>query len=147
MNASGSGSVLLAGGGTAGHTSPLIATGLELRRLSPGIAVTALGTARGLETSVVPAAGLELELIPPVPMPRSPGKDLVLVGPRLAQAVTATVNLNVEQRLEVFDVLVVNAEQRFQAFGRKLDLLQLMNLSPDWIDDGLWVQETKTLFA
>jgi len=61
--------------------------------------------------------------------------------------VTATVNLNVEQRLEVFDVLVVNAEQRFQAFGRKLDLLQLMNLSPDWIDDGLWVQETKTLFA
>jgi len=22
-----------------------------------------------------------------------------------------------------------------------------MNLSPDWIDDGLWVQETKTLFA
>ena len=93
MNASGSGSVLLAGGGTAGHTSPLIATGLELRRLSPGIAVTALGTARGLETSVVPAAGLELELIPPVPMPRSPGRDLVLVGPRLTQAVTATVKL------------------------------------------------------
>jgi UDP-N-acetylglucosamine--N-acetylmuramyl-(pentapeptide) pyrophosphoryl-undecaprenol N-acetylglucosamine transferase len=93
MNTSGSGSVLLAGGGTAGHTSPLIATGLELRRLSPGLAVTALGTARGLETTVVPAAGLELELIPPVPMPRRAGKDLVLVGPRLAQAVRATINL------------------------------------------------------
>jgi UDP-N-acetylglucosamine--N-acetylmuramyl-(pentapeptide) pyrophosphoryl-undecaprenol N-acetylglucosamine transferase len=93
MNISASGSVVLAGGGSAGHTSPLIATGLELRRLSPELAVTALGTARGLETAVVPAAGLELELIPPVPMPRRVGKDLVLVGPRLVQAVTATVRL------------------------------------------------------
>ena len=93
MNGSASGSVVLAGGGSAGHTSPLIATGLELRRLSPELAVTALGTARGLETTVVPAAGLELELIPPVPMPRRVGKDLVLVGPRLVQAVIATVRL------------------------------------------------------
>lgn len=93
MNRSASGSVVLAGGGSAGHTSPLIATGLELRRLSPELAVTALGTARGLETAVVPAAGLELELIPPVPMPRRVGKDLVLLGPRLVQAVTATVRL------------------------------------------------------
>jgi UDP-N-acetylglucosamine--N-acetylmuramyl-(pentapeptide) pyrophosphoryl-undecaprenol N-acetylglucosamine transferase len=88
-----SGSVVLAGGGTAGHTSPLIATGLELRRLSPGVTLTALGTARGLETTVVPAAGLDLELIPPVPMPRRFGKDLVLLGPRLVAAVRATIRL------------------------------------------------------
>ena len=93
QSAARSGSVVLAGGGTAGHTSPLIATGLELLRLRPGLALTALGTARGLETTVVPAAGLELELIPPVPMPRRVGKDLVLVGPRLLQAVQATVRL------------------------------------------------------
>jgi UDP-N-acetylglucosamine--N-acetylmuramyl-(pentapeptide) pyrophosphoryl-undecaprenol N-acetylglucosamine transferase len=92
-SAAGSGSVVLAGGGTAGHTSPLIATGLELLRLSPGLTLTALGTARGLETTVVPAAGLALELIPPVPMPRRVGRDLVLVGPRLLQAVQATVRL------------------------------------------------------
>ena len=88
-----SGSVVLAGGGTAGHTSPLIVTGLELRRLSPEVTLTALGTARGLETTVVPAAGLDLELIPPVPMPRRVGKDLALVGPRLVEAVRATVRL------------------------------------------------------
>ncbi len=93
MNSPSSPSVVLAGGGTAGHTSPLIATGLELRRLSPGIALTALGTARGLETAVVPEAGLDLELIPPVPMPRRVSKDLALVGPRLVQAITATVRL------------------------------------------------------
>ena len=93
MNQSASGSVVLAGGGTAGHTSPLIATGLELRRLSPGLELTALGTPRGLETTVVPAAGLELELIPPVPMPRRVGTDLLLLGPRLLEAVHATVGL------------------------------------------------------
>ena len=49
--------VLLAGGGSAGHTSPLLATADALRRLDPGIEVTALGTPRGLETRVVPEAG------------------------------------------------------------------------------------------
>ena len=49
--------ILLAGGGSAGHTSPLLATADALRRLEPGVEVTALGTARGLETRVVPAAG------------------------------------------------------------------------------------------
>jgi hypothetical protein len=44
--------------------------------------------------------------------------------------VSAPVDLNIEQRLEVFDVLVVNAEQRFQALWWKLDLLQLTVLSP-----------------
>ena len=49
--------------------------------------MTAVGTARGLETTVVPAAGLTLELIPPVPLPRKPGKDLLLVPSRLGRAV------------------------------------------------------------
>ena len=43
-------SVVLAGGGTAGHTSPLIATAHELAEQHPGIRITALGTERGLET-------------------------------------------------------------------------------------------------
>ncbi|MFP5283047.1 MAG: undecaprenyldiphospho-muramoylpentapeptide beta-N-acetylglucosaminyltransferase [Actinomycetes bacterium] len=81
--------MLLAGGGTAGHTSPLIATAAELRRLHPEVELTAVGTPRGLETTVVPAAGLPLELIPPVPMPRRPGSDLVKVPARLLGAVRA----------------------------------------------------------
>lgn len=84
-------SIVLAGGGSAGHTSPLIATALELRRLRPDARLTAVGTARGLETRVVPAAGLPLELIPPVPVPRRPSVDLALVGPRLWRAIAAAV--------------------------------------------------------
>lgn len=80
-------SVVLAGGGTAGHTSPLIATAAEITRLAPEARVTAVGTARGLETTVIPAAGLTLELIPPVPLPRRPGTDLLRVPVRLGEAV------------------------------------------------------------
>src|SRR3990170_4497049 len=82
--------VLLAGGGTAGHTSPLLATADALRRLEPDVEITCLGTARGLETRVVPEAGYPLELIPPVPLPRKPGADLLKVPMRLRGAVRAT---------------------------------------------------------
>ena len=82
--------VLLAGGGTAGHTSPLIATADALRRRDGSVEVTCLGTPRGLETRVVPEAGYPLELIPPVPLPRRPGVDLLKVPARLRGAVRAT---------------------------------------------------------
>jgi UDP-N-acetylglucosamine--N-acetylmuramyl-(pentapeptide) pyrophosphoryl-undecaprenol N-acetylglucosamine transferase len=86
---------LLAGGGTAGHTSPLIATADALRRLDESVEITCLGTPRGLENRVVPEAGYPLELIPPVPLPRKPSADLLRVPGRLRQAVRTT--------LEVFD--------------------------------------------
>ncbi len=82
--------ILLAGGGTAGHTSPLIATADALRRLDPSVEITCLGTPRGLENRVIPEAGYPLELIPPVPLPRRPGVDLVKVPARLRGAVRAT---------------------------------------------------------
>jgi len=82
--------VLLAGGGTAGHTSPLLATADALRRLEPDVEITCLGTPRGLENKVVPEAGYPLELIPPVPLPRRPGADLAKVPARLRAAVRQT---------------------------------------------------------
>jgi UDP-N-acetylglucosamine--N-acetylmuramyl-(pentapeptide) pyrophosphoryl-undecaprenol N-acetylglucosamine transferase len=83
-------SIVLAGGGTAGHTSPLIATADALRRHDPeSIEITAMGTARGLETRVVPEAGYRLELIPPVPLPRKPSPALLAVPGRMWSAVAA----------------------------------------------------------
>jgi UDP-N-acetylglucosamine--N-acetylmuramyl-(pentapeptide) pyrophosphoryl-undecaprenol N-acetylglucosamine transferase len=81
--------VLLAGGGTTGHIAPALATADALRRIDPQVAVTALGTARGLETRLVPAAGYPLELIPPVPLPRRLQAALLAVPARLAGAVRA----------------------------------------------------------
>jgi UDP-N-acetylglucosamine--N-acetylmuramyl-(pentapeptide) pyrophosphoryl-undecaprenol N-acetylglucosamine transferase len=82
--------ILLAGGGTAGHTSPLLATAEALRRLDPDVEITCLGTPRGLENQVIPAAGYPLELIPPVPLPRRPGLELARVPTRLRAAVRRT---------------------------------------------------------
>ncbi len=85
--------VLMAGGGTAGHTSPLLATADALRRLEPATEVTALGTPRGLEVRVVPEAGYPLELVPPVPLPRRPNADLLRLPKNLRAAVTAALEV------------------------------------------------------
>jgi UDP-N-acetylglucosamine--N-acetylmuramyl-(pentapeptide) pyrophosphoryl-undecaprenol N-acetylglucosamine transferase len=82
--------VVLAGGGTAGHIEPALALADALRRDDPAVGITALGTARGLESSLVPARGYHLELIPAVPLPRRPGADLLRLPRNLAAAVRRT---------------------------------------------------------
>lgn len=82
--------VLLAGGGTAGHTSPLLATAAALRELDPTVEITCLGTPRGLEVTLIPAAGYALELVPPVPLPRKIGVDLLRVPGKLRRTIGAT---------------------------------------------------------
>ena len=54
--------VLIAGGGTGGHVIPALAIARELRN-AHGAEVRFVGTARGLETRLVPEAGFPLELI------------------------------------------------------------------------------------
>ncbi len=54
--------VLIAGGGTGGHVIPALAIARELHD-AHGAEVRFVGTARGLETRLVPEAGFPLELI------------------------------------------------------------------------------------
>lgn len=93
--------VVLAGGGTAGHIEPALALADALRRRDPGIGITALGTERGLDTRLVPARGYDLALIPPVPIPRRPGVDLLRVPARLRAAVRAAADVLREQKADV----------------------------------------------
>ena len=81
-------SVVVAGGGTAGHIEPAMNLADHLRDSGP-IRITALGTQKGLETRLVPARGYPLELIPPVPLPRKPSKDLFTLPARVRAAVSA----------------------------------------------------------
>ncbi|WP_372477399.1 undecaprenyldiphospho-muramoylpentapeptide beta-N-acetylglucosaminyltransferase [Nocardia australiensis] len=83
-------SVIVAGGGTAGHIEPALAVADALRRLDDSIRVTALGTERGLETRLVPERGYPLELIPPVPLPRKPTADLLRLPGRVRASVART---------------------------------------------------------
>ena len=61
-----------------------------VRALLPDAAVTALGTPKGLEGRLVPERGYPLEMIPPVPLPRKPGKDLAKLPFTLTGAVRRT---------------------------------------------------------
>ena len=83
-------SVLIAGGGTAGHIEPAMNTADALRALQPDIRIVALGTPKGLENTLVPQRGYELALVPPVPLPRKPSLDLVKLPGRLRSAVKQT---------------------------------------------------------
>jgi UDP-N-acetylglucosamine--N-acetylmuramyl-(pentapeptide) pyrophosphoryl-undecaprenol N-acetylglucosamine transferase len=86
-------SVVLAGGGTGGHIEPMLALADALRRRGGDagpIRITCLGTARGMETRLVPARGYDLRLIPPVPFPRRPTVDLLRVPSRVWRAVSET---------------------------------------------------------
>nr|WP_102142692.1 undecaprenyldiphospho-muramoylpentapeptide beta-N-acetylglucosaminyltransferase [Mycobacterium sp. QGD 101] len=83
-------SVVLAGGGTAGHVEPAMAVADALRSLDPSVRITALGTHRGLETRLVPERGYDLELITPVPLPRKLSADLARLPLRVRQAVRQT---------------------------------------------------------
>ena len=77
--------IVLAGGGTSGHVNPLLSTALELR--SRGYDVVALGTSRGLETTLVPAAGVELVTIERVPLPRKPSLQFFSLPGRMKRAI------------------------------------------------------------
>jgi UDP-N-acetylglucosamine--N-acetylmuramyl-(pentapeptide) pyrophosphoryl-undecaprenol N-acetylglucosamine transferase len=55
--------VIIAAGGTGGHIFPGIAIAHEIMRRDPSAGILFVGTARGLESKIVPRAGFDLELI------------------------------------------------------------------------------------
>lgn len=81
--------IVIAGGHSAGHIEPAMNLADAILRCEPAAEVTALGTVRGLDTALIPARGHRLELIPPVPLPRSPGLELLSTPRRLRAAVRA----------------------------------------------------------
>ena len=79
--------VVVAGGHSAGHIEPMLNFADALRRLEPTAEITALGTVRGLDTRLIPARGYPLELIPPVPLPRTVNRALLQTPGRLRDSV------------------------------------------------------------
>jgi UDP-N-acetylglucosamine--N-acetylmuramyl-(pentapeptide) pyrophosphoryl-undecaprenol N-acetylglucosamine transferase len=81
--------VVVAGGHSAGHIEPAMNLADAVRRLAPTAEITAFGTVRGLDTTLIPARGYPLELIPPVPLPRELNRALLRTPGRLRDAVLA----------------------------------------------------------
>lgn len=78
---------LFAGGGTAGHVNPLLATADRLREREPDAVILVLGTAEGLEARLVPERGYELLTVPKLPFPRRPNSDALRFPGRWRAAV------------------------------------------------------------
>ncbi len=82
-------SIVVAGGGTAGHIEPAMNLADAVRRLEPTAQITALGTPKGLDTTLIPARGYPLELVPPVPLPRQLNRALLRTPGNVRAAVAA----------------------------------------------------------
>ena len=92
---------LFAGGGTAGHVNPLLATADRLREREPDAEVLVLGTAEGLEARLVPERGYELVIVPKLPFPRRPNADALRFPGRWRASVAGVRSVLRERRVDV----------------------------------------------
>ena len=85
--------VVLAGGGTAGHIEPALAVGREWMKNHPTDKCIFLGTKSGLEVTLVPAAGFELNTIPRVRISRTPSVSWLRVPLDLFTSVLSSIKI------------------------------------------------------
>ncbi len=94
-------SYLFAGGGTAGHVNPLLATADRVRERDPGAEILVLGTVEGLESRLVPARGYDLVTVDRLPFPRRPGRTMLEFPGRFAAVVRRIREVIVEHGVDV----------------------------------------------
>ncbi len=92
---------LFAGGGTAGHVNPLLATADRLREREPDAQVLVVGTVEGLESRLVPERGYELLTIPRLPFPRRLNADALRFPKRWCAAVAQVREMLREREVDV----------------------------------------------
>ncbi|MHB8511220.1 MAG: undecaprenyldiphospho-muramoylpentapeptide beta-N-acetylglucosaminyltransferase [Actinomycetota bacterium] len=82
-------SIVIAGGGTGGHVFPGLALAEALTGLDPDVRVAFIGTARGMEKTLIPKAGFDLDLIDVLPYAKTIGPKRFLAP---ASALRATLD-------------------------------------------------------
>ena len=79
--------IVFAGGGTAGHVEPALSVAEQWMKENPEDKCIFIGTAHGLETTLVPAAGFTLRTIKRVVLNRKVSPSALLLPFNLFQAV------------------------------------------------------------
>ncbi|MFZ4107597.1 MAG: UDP-N-acetylglucosamine--N-acetylmuramyl-(pentapeptide) pyrophosphoryl-undecaprenol N-acetylglucosamine transferase [Candidatus Planktophila sp.] len=85
--------VVLAGGGTAGHIEPALAVARIWKAAHPEDDIIFLGTRTGLENTLVPASGFTLTLIPKIAISRRPSLSWIKVPMDLINSVKASYSI------------------------------------------------------
>ena len=55
--------IVMTGGGTGGHVNPALQIAREVRRLDPDAQISFIGTKRGIESTLVPKEGFEIDFV------------------------------------------------------------------------------------
>ena len=85
--------LVLAGAGTAGHIEPALAVADAWRSENPNCEFEFVGTATGLENTLVTKAGYKLTAIPKVTLPRSISFALLTAPLKFGQALTRSLKI------------------------------------------------------
>ncbi|MEO0015632.1 MAG: hypothetical protein RL589_113 [Actinomycetota bacterium] len=85
--------VVLAGGGTAGHVEPALAVARQWMKSHPTDTCIFLGTKSGLENSLVPPAGFQLRTIPKVKISRTPSPSWLRIPFDLIASIAASITV------------------------------------------------------
>ncbi|MCX4712640.1 UDP-N-acetylglucosamine--N-acetylmuramyl-(pentapeptide) pyrophosphoryl-undecaprenol N-acetylglucosamine transferase [Streptomyces griseus] len=79
-------SVVIGAGGTGGHIYPGLALADALRRAAPDAVISFIGTERGLETTLIPAAGYRLHTVDMIPFDPALGAKRFLLPAALLRS-------------------------------------------------------------
>ena len=82
-------SIVFAGGGTAGHIEPALAVAREWKVQNPNDEILFLGTAQGLENTLIPAAGFDIAHMPKVKISRKPSLTWIRIPVDLVASIKA----------------------------------------------------------
>ena len=125
--------IVLAGGGTAGHIQPALAVAREWKRNHPQDRIVFLGTESGLEKTLVPAAGFELALITRVRVPRSISLGWLKVPSTLRTSIAETRSILADADLLIGFGGYVCAPAYLAAHGLHLPIvIHEANAKPGW---------------
>lgn len=125
--------VVLAGGGTAGHIQPALAVARHWRQVNPQDRIIFLGTSSGLERTIIPDSGFELQLITRVRVPRSISHNLLRIPHHLLRSF-----FECRSVLKGADVLIgfggyVSAPAYLAAASRRIPIvIHEANAKPGW---------------
>lgn len=93
--------VVLAGGGTAGHINPMLAIARAVKNREPAAKILTVGTENGMEARLVPEAGFEISFIPKVPFPRRPSLDALKFPVRFRDSLRQAQNILRDSQADV----------------------------------------------